>query len=391
MFELENRIENGTLYLDFIGKLDSGTAPAAQAEILALCEKGGFDSIECNASALKYISSAGLRVLLSAKKKVPDFRIVDVNSEVYEIFEMTGFSEIIDIEKAFRTLSVEGCKIIGAGAKGTVYRYNDDTIIKVYNNSDSLPVIKRERELARKAFILGIPTAISFDIVKVDGKYGSVFELLDARALSEEIAQNPDRTDDYAVLFADLLRQIHSITVRKEDMPDIKVRVGRWADSAAPYLSDIQNDKLRRLIAETPDTLNLLHCDYHTNNIMMQQGEPVLIDMDSLSRGHPIFELANIHITYVAFGSVDKTKVEKFLGMPYEQCVEFWSSFLPAYLGDKADRAEEIENKIELLSYMRLLRHVSRRGINSEIDRKTVALCIEKISGLLDCVESLDF
>ena len=53
--------------------------------------------------------------------------------------------------------------MLGEGANGKVYRYDSDTIVKVYKDSVSLEDIKRERELARTAFILGIPTAIPYD------------------------------------------------------------------------------------------------------------------------------------------------------------------------------------------------------------------------------------
>lgn len=391
MFEIKTAFEDGRLTAALKGRLDSATAPEAQKAFdEALAGKEAVSAV-CDAAELEYISSAGLRVMLGIKKKIPDFRIINVSSDVYEIFDMTGFSEIMDIEKAFRNFSVDGCSVIGEGAKGTVYRYDDDTIVKVYKRADSLPIIKRERELARKAFVLGVPTAISFDIVNVDGNYGSVFELLDAKSVSEEIAGHPEKTEEYVELFAGLLKQIHGTQVKESDMPDVKIMVNKWAEACKPYLTEEQNAKIRRLIDETPDTLNMLHCDYHTNNIMMQDGEAILIDMDTLSHGHPIFELANIFITYVAFGEVDETVVEKFIGLPYAKAVEIWNMFLPVYLGDKADRREEIEDKIKLLSYLRLMRHVVRRGINSENDRKTVELCREKISGLIDRVDSLDF
>lgn len=82
-----------------------------------------------------------------------DLKLINVASAVYEVFEMTGFSELIHVEKAYRTLSIDGCEIIGQGANGKVYRLDPDAIIKVYNNPDSLPEINRERELARKAFL----------------------------------------------------------------------------------------------------------------------------------------------------------------------------------------------------------------------------------------------
>ena len=73
-----------------------------------------------------------------------------------------------DSEKAryrkYKEVSVDGCKIIGRGAKGEVYRYDDELIIKVYNQKNTYRDVEREIALSRKAFILGIPTAISFGI-----------------------------------------------------------------------------------------------------------------------------------------------------------------------------------------------------------------------------------
>ena len=89
-----------------------------------------------------------------------------------------------DSEKAryrkYREVSVEGCKRIGRGAKGDVYRYDDELIIKVYNQNNTYSDVEREIAMARKAFILGIPTAISFGIVSVGDKYGAMYELVDA-------------------------------------------------------------------------------------------------------------------------------------------------------------------------------------------------------------------
>ncbi len=69
-----------------------------------------------DASELDYISSAGLRVLLHIQKTVPDMCITGVNPPIYEILEMTGFTEIMRVEKAYRIVSVEGCEEIGHGA-----------------------------------------------------------------------------------------------------------------------------------------------------------------------------------------------------------------------------------------------------------------------------------
>ena len=385
--------ENSILTVFLSGKIDSSNADAVSAELDSLIASESFDNLVLDADELSYISSAGLRIILKYRKAYPDLKIVNAGTEVYEILDMTGFTEMITVEKAFRRMSVDGCPVIGKGAKGTVYRLNGDTIIKVYKNPDSLPDIKKERELARKAFVLGIPTAISYDVVKVGDSYGSVFELLDAKSFSQMIAENPENIDKYVSVSAELLKTIHSTKVKADDMPDIKETVYKWISADKPFLPEEQYNRMNELVKNVPNTLNMLHCDYHTNNIMMQNSEALLIDMDTLSHGHPIFELANIYITYVGFGEMDPSVVESFIGLPYKTSKQVWEKFLPAYLGtDNADVTADIENRVKLLSYARFMRHTVRRGgAESDEGRKTISYCAEKISELLSKVDKLEF
>lgn len=387
------KIEIGNLAVFLNGKIDSSNADSVGAELDSIIASESFENLVLDAEELSYISSAGLRIILKYRKAYPELKIVNASAEVYDILDMTGFTEMITVEKALRRMSVDGCPIIGKGAKGTVYRLNGDTIIKVYNNPDSLPDIKNERELARKAFVLGIPTAISYDVVKVGESYGSVFELLDAKSFSQMIADNPENIDKYVSASAELLKTIHSTKVKADDMPDIKETVFKWISADKPFLPEEQYNKLNELVKNVPDTLNMLHCDYHTNNIMMQNGEALLIDMDTLSHGHPIFELANIYITYVGFGEMDPSVVESFIGLPYETSKQVWYKFLPAYLStENAEIITDIENRVKLLSYARFMRHTIRRGgADSDEGRKTISYCAEKIADLLSKVERLEF
>lgn len=385
--------ENNILTVFLNGKIDSTNAEKVENDVNSVRNSNSYSEIVFDAENLNYISSAGLRMVLRTRKSEPTLKIINACSEVYDIFDMTGFTEMITVEKAFRKFSVDGCEIIGKGAKGTVYRYNADTIIKVYNNPDSLPDIKNERELARRAFVLGIPTAISYDVVKVGESYGSVFELLDAKSFSQLIAENPEELDKYVKLYAELLKKIHSTTVKADDMPDIKNIVTKWLELDTPFLENGDAEKLRKLVDAVPDTLNMLHCDYHTNNIMMQNSETLLIDMDTLSHGHPIFELANVYITYVGFGEENPSVVENFMELPYNITKLFWEKFLPIYLGtDDKEKIAETDNKAKLLSYVRLMRHTIRRGgAETEEGRKTIALCKGRINELLKAVNTLEF
>ena len=99
------------------------------------------------------------------------------------------------------------------GGVGTVYRYNDDTIIKVFRDGTTIDEVRNEITMSKEAFVMGMPTAISFDIVKVGAQYGLVYELLHADTLSSLITHHPERIHEYARMYANLFRQLHAIQV----------------------------------------------------------------------------------------------------------------------------------------------------------------------------------
>ena len=81
------------------GRLDTTTAPALDKSILE--NINGMKSLILDLKELEYISSAGLRVLLSAQKKMQQIgamKVINVCEEVMEVFEITGFADILVIE-----------------------------------------------------------------------------------------------------------------------------------------------------------------------------------------------------------------------------------------------------------------------------------------------------
>lgn len=384
---------DGTLTIALSGKIDSGNATEAGEQMDAICAKYPYTALVLDLDDLKYISSAGLRLILRLRKKNAELKLINANSEVYEIFDMTGMSEMIQIEKALRKLEVEGCEVIGQGANGIVYRIDADTIVKAYRNPDSLPDIQRERELARKAFVLGIPTAIPYDIVRVGESYGSVFELLNAKSFSKLIVEEPENMDKYLTLYVDVMKKLHSTHVKPTDMPSMKEVAVDWAAFMLDHLPKEEGEKLYRLMKEIPERDTMLHGDYHTNNLMLQDGEALLIDMDTLCYGHPIFELASMYMGFVAFGELDPMVTMNFLKMPYELANQIWKKSLPMYLNtDDRAYAEEVENKAKLIAYTRLMRRTIRRnGYQTEEGKKVIENAHKNISALLQKLDTLNF
>ena len=279
---------------------------------------------------------------------------------------MTGFTVLLDVRKAYRRISVEGCEVIGSGANGKVYRIDTDTIVKVYDDADALPEITRERELARKAFIAGIPTAIPYDVVRVGSGYGSVFELLNARSFASLLVEDPSRRPELVRLSVDLLNRIHGTRLEPGAMPGMKEKVLDWAVFLKPYLPEAEGARLVELVENVPEHPYMLHGDYHFKNIMLQEDEVLLIDMDTLSMGHPVFELGNLYAAYLGYSELEPEKTQVFYGFPHKTAEDLWAETLDLYLGDaSAEFKRKVADQAMLISCMRVMRRsVRRHGLN---------------------------
>lgn len=99
MLKLEKKSENGNLTIALEGRLDTATSPELEKELKASLD--GVTALTLDFAQLEYISSAGLRVLLTAQKtmnKQGAMKILHANETIREIFEVTGFSDILTIE-----------------------------------------------------------------------------------------------------------------------------------------------------------------------------------------------------------------------------------------------------------------------------------------------------
>ena len=96
---IEKNLNGTELTVTIVGRLDTTTAPQLEAEFKQ--NLSGVEKLILNFSALEYISSAGLRVLLAAQKtmnKQGEMVIRNVNETITEIFEVTGFIDILTVE-----------------------------------------------------------------------------------------------------------------------------------------------------------------------------------------------------------------------------------------------------------------------------------------------------
>ena len=99
MMTINKRQTDSEMLLELSGRLDTTTAPELKAEINSIPD--GVSHLTLDFSGLEYLSSAGLRVLLMAQKKMAPLSgmtVKNVNETIMEVFQITGFSDILTIE-----------------------------------------------------------------------------------------------------------------------------------------------------------------------------------------------------------------------------------------------------------------------------------------------------
>ena len=385
------RIDKDILYIAIEGRIDASNAAQAEEKIFAIKNDNPGKHTVIDADNLEYISSAGLRVILRLRKEEPKLAIINVAPDVYEVFDMTGFTDMVTVEKAYQRMSVEGCEFIAKGANGAVYRYDNETILKTYFAKDALPEIKQERENARRAFVLGINTAIPYGIVRVGDGYGTVTELLNAVSVTKLIRNNPDDLSEAVKYYIDMLKSIHATEVEDGEVPDMKEIALDWARFVSAHIPEEQGKKLISLIEAVPKQNTLMHGDYHTNNIMVQNGEPLLIDMDTLCMGHPVFELGSMFNAFVGYSELDHQNMMDFFGYSFETAGKFLNMSLKMYLGTEDEAVcQGILEKAMVIGYTRMLRRAVRRPDEADSPAK-IARCKEMLANLLEKVDTLIF
>lgn len=334
-----NISEEKILTITLEGSIDSDTAPQAETQIMDIYHTQNAKAVVLDAEDLKYISSSGLRVLLKLRKLEDNLKLINASSEVYEILEMTGFTDLIPTSKAYRRIRLDDCKVLGAGGHGKVLRLNEDSIVKLYYAGDSLEDIKREQDYAKKAFVMGIPTAIPFDIVKCEDMYGLVFELVDADLVSNYLNAHPDQLTDIAKKYAQTMKQLHTSHVAKNALSSTKELYRSRIEGLRPYLTGDEVDTLHRINDAIPESDTIVHGDYHPKNVMIQNGELVLIDMADLTTGNPLYDLGSMALTH-HLPSDDR--INKITDMKPEMVRQLWQQFLVNYLETEDPRAIEM-------------------------------------------------
>ena len=145
-------------------------------------------------------------------------------------------------------------------------------------------------------------------------------------------------------------------------------------------------EKLYKLIDKIPYRNTFIHQDFHPGNIMLQNGEIVLIDVEDSGLGHPVLDLSSMDLVYITAAKTQWKTTE--MGITKQQFATLWDLIIKRYFGTTDPKEiEEINRVLEGYSMIKLIRGIATSPSVPNIIRKPVSAIKKKT--LLKVADSL--
>ena len=251
-----------------------------------------------------------------------------------------------------QSLSVEEGQRIGGGAASWVYALDNGDIVKVLKHGTPEEA-EREILLSKWAFLKGIPTAISYDVADVDGHQGLVYEFLGRENLRNAFRDRPESFDELMDAYLTLLHTVNSITDDESYLPAAIEQYRVTLESLSDLLTAEEIAKTKALLETIPDSTTIIHGDCQIKNVRVVNGKLFLIDLDTLSRGDPIFELAALFCCYRCYPSLSEESHDTFFDISSETIAKILAGILAGYYpGLPGNVREENTRKIAVLGWL---------------------------------------
>jgi uncharacterized protein (TIGR02172 family) len=255
---------------------------------------------------------------------------------------------------------------------GSVYRINNEQILKVFHNINSMPKAKKLLDIMRLAFMHGIPTIMPFDVVQTEKGVGVILELLASNLMSVLIRENPEKIDKYITDMVELAKILANTKFDEGELRSRNEVLISKLDSIKDIVSPEEITTMTGYINAIPRRNTAVHGDFHAKNLMISEDKPILIDMDEFSCGHPIWDVANANFIYQVAAHTDPVIADDLYDingkMPFEEfyfkmigCTTsgadiIWDKFFNGYFAEYSP--EEKKSILELVEFYGEFRYV---------------------------------
>lgn len=255
----------------------------------------------------------------------------------------------------FKEISLDGLTPFAKGATGECYRIEEDKIVKLYYDGFPKERVLQEKKNAKTAFVAGISTPISFELVFADGRFGIIYELIGAKTISEVLQLCPHEAEEIGRKIGILAKKLHKVNVNDFDFPKSTEKIAKSLPYAK-YLDGNTRNNVEKFMLSLDKCQGYVHGDFHTNNIMMVKDEMMLIDMGSFSIGSPLFDLAVMHFSFFDSPESCVGDISQFNGLTRHVREAVWKSFINKYFMDSSqiEKQEQMQTLDKVIALIKL-------------------------------------
>ena len=245
-----------------------------------------------------------------------------------------------------REFQTDHLTVIARGVHSAVYEVGDKQIAKLCNPEISCEQVEREWTLSREARLLGVPSAETGEMIRCGNRYGILFEKIDGVTLGHAIAAEPERLPGFAEQYAALVKKLHRIRTGKTCFTELKTELRNKLPRLQKFCTEADLVLLEELTESIREENNLLHGDLHPGNIMVRDGELVLIDLAEMMRGNHKWDLAAIYRDLIIGPRFPSEALERSIGMKAEMISQTGEAFFRAYTGLEGEPLQQYEDSL---------------------------------------------
>ncbi len=324
----------GNLLIELPERINETNSQQIKDEILEIMAKNPDCRPDLDLKNLKYISSSGLRSFLTIQKKwgKGQISLKNVSKDVNSILEMTGFDSIFHVSKLLHQCNIDGCVPIAKCINGSLYSLKGGMMVKAFNPEITLEEVEIEIGMSQKAMACGVPTPISFSIVKCNNGFGILFEEITGDSIASLLRKHPESAHTYAKQIALQIKELHEIKILPDRLPSIKSRYQEMLAFAKYKLNHDDWLQLNALIETIEDRETFVHGDLSLDKIFLVNDEIILMDMANCGYGHPTFDLQSLYASLVAIEIDNPGYCKEKYDLDPSICREFWKLFARYYL-----------------------------------------------------------
>ncbi|MDO4489220.1 MAG: aminoglycoside phosphotransferase family protein [Eubacteriales bacterium] len=249
-------------------------------------------------------------------------------------------------------------KIIGKGQCSEVYEYDPDKVVKLFYGNIPEEEMLKEFNITSECAAEGLAAVRFYEFVTFEGRKGILMQRVNGMSVEQAVLKNPEGLKEYARKMALNLRDVHSKAVNNEKIPYSADFYKSCIEGCVKdkWISEDEGKKLYEFLGAIPAKDTLIHGDYHVLNMLIENGEIVMIDLADVQKGNPVFDLliANLYLHFMPLNM--KELYSCLIKISPEESLNMWEVFLRTYFEtEDTARIERIKDVLDKYTMLKVI------------------------------------